>query len=207
MTQLEIIFNIKNLIGGGLQSDDFDLSDRQLAFIVDYYRAKIIKQDIDRGVFNSSRYAQNLIIPIDPECKAFKVPTTITMLGGSEFTYVGTKTTPFQYAEFNALKWLRSAKYTGNDPKYYVEDGYIKLENPTSKMINRIYTSAVYENPFEAVSCSETSCDLYDFKYPMPLAKVDLIVKLIAETELSVLRAIPKDTLNDGQDQLEGVQS
>ena len=56
----EIIFNAKNLISGGIQSDDMNLSDSQLSFIIDYYRAKLFKQKQDRGTFDKQMFTQNL---------------------------------------------------------------------------------------------------------------------------------------------------
>jgi len=44
----EIIYNIKNLIAGGIQSDDQDLSDLQLAYIINYYRARLFKQEQEK---------------------------------------------------------------------------------------------------------------------------------------------------------------
>ena len=44
----KIIYNIKNLYSGGIQSDDINLSDAQLAHIINYYRAKLIKQEQEK---------------------------------------------------------------------------------------------------------------------------------------------------------------
>ena len=41
----EIIYNIKNLRAGGVQSDDTQLSDRQYMFIINYYRSKLMRQE------------------------------------------------------------------------------------------------------------------------------------------------------------------
>ena len=56
----EIIYNIKNLMAGGIESDDEDLSNAQLAFIIGYYRAKLLKQDQEKGRFDKALYVQNL---------------------------------------------------------------------------------------------------------------------------------------------------
>ena len=60
MLQSEIIYNVKNLLAGGILSDDLDLSISQMAFIIDYYRARLVKQDQDKGRFNTELYIQNL---------------------------------------------------------------------------------------------------------------------------------------------------
>ena len=56
----EIVYNIKNLIGGGINSDDLNLRDSQFAFIIAYYRSKLLKQDQDKGRDNLELYKQNL---------------------------------------------------------------------------------------------------------------------------------------------------
>ena len=48
MTLGEIIYNAKNLLNKGQSTDDFNLSDRQWSFIVNYYRAKLVKQQLQK---------------------------------------------------------------------------------------------------------------------------------------------------------------
>ena len=44
----EIVYDLKNIIRGGLQSDDEMISDRQIEFQVDSLRAQYIRQDINK---------------------------------------------------------------------------------------------------------------------------------------------------------------
>lgn len=198
----EIVYNIKNLVGGGLQSDDFKLSDRQIAFIVNYYRAKLIKQEIDKGSRRSmDSFKQKITVEYDPSCGGFPVPDTIETTFGFDFSYVGTNAVQFQYAQSSTTKWLSSSKYTGSAPRYYSRGGFIFLTHQPTKNLKRIIVEGVFEDPKQAQDCGEP-CGL-DFDYPMPLDRVDLIVKLIAETEFQVLLSIAPDTLNDGEGQIE----
>lgn len=198
----EIVYNIKNLIGGGLQSDDFKLSDRQIAFIVNYYRAKLIKQEMDKGVRRSAdSFKQKITVEYDADCGGFPVPDTLETTFGFDFTYVGTKAVQFQYAQANTTKWLQSSKYTGDAPRYFSRDGFIYLTKQPTKNLKRIIVEGVFEDPKAAQDC-HNPCGL-DFDYPMPLDRVDLIVKLIAESEFQVLLSIAPDTLNDSEGQIE----
>ena len=44
----EIVYDIKNIIRGGMQSDDEIISDRQIEFQVNSLRAQFIRQDINK---------------------------------------------------------------------------------------------------------------------------------------------------------------
>ena len=48
-TLKEIIYNIKNLQGRGEFTDDLKLSDRQLEFIIDHFRAELAAQKANTG--------------------------------------------------------------------------------------------------------------------------------------------------------------
>ena len=45
----EITYNIKNLVSGGVASDDSDISNRQIKFMVHYHRANLLMQYTDNG--------------------------------------------------------------------------------------------------------------------------------------------------------------
>ena len=44
----EIVYDLKNIIRGGLQSDDEMISDRQIEFQINSLRAQFIRQDINK---------------------------------------------------------------------------------------------------------------------------------------------------------------
>jgi len=56
----EIVYNIKNLLAGGIESDDENLSNAQVGFMVGYYRSKLFKQEADKGRLSKERWVQNL---------------------------------------------------------------------------------------------------------------------------------------------------
>jgi len=221
----EIIYNIKNLIAGGIQSDDVDLSDAQMAFIVSYYRAKLLKQDQDKGRMNKEMYIQNLgkvsLIQADKnECcdidacilrTATKVPKPLETYRGINITYVGNLYgKPFQRYYHNSVLWSFSAKWTAKEPKWYYQNGYIYLINPPTKMLKYINIQGIFEKPEEAVSFRTCDCPenneecfrSYDFEYPMPQHQVDLLVKMIAETELRILTSLSPDIANNSLSQI-----
>lgn len=226
----EIIYNIKNLISGGIQSDDFNLSNEQLSFIVGYYRAKLVKQDQDKGRFNKSLYVQNLgAVPLttadkneccEGECilrTVLKIPSPLETYKGLNITFVGTLNgMPFDKQEHNSIIWNKAAKYTGKESKWYYQNGYIYLVNPPTMLLDTINIQGIFEDPtlaekFRVCDCPDTNQDCssvfptMDYEYPLPLHHVDTIVKLVAETELRILTSLPNDLSNDSLDQVTSV--
>lgn len=225
MLASEIIYNIKNLIAGGVQSDDTNLSNRQLMFIIDYYRAKLLKQDQQKGRFTQSLYIQNLgCVPLELSDKndncaiddcilqtKNKLPTPLETTHGVNITFVGTSNgTPFQMKPHNAMFWKRAAKWTGKETSWYYQAGRIKLVDPPTMMFSDMNVQGIFERPLEAVEFRSCDCpdnglecfSGFDFEYPIPLHHVDIIVKLVAETELRILSSIPVDNANNSVNQL-----
>lgn len=215
----EIVYNIKNLMAGGVQSDDNPLSDTQLGFIVGYYRARLLKQDIEKKRFNKTSFVQNLgsipLIQADKnECcnitscilrTSIAIPKPIS--SDVNITFVGTiDGRPFDRQLANVVYWNKHAKYTGKEPKWYYQNGYIYIVNAPG-MIGYINIQGVFEDPLYAAqtacSCNEgTDCGSLDFEYNMPLHYVDIIVKMVAETEMKILMGLPHDITNDSMAQL-----
>ncbi len=201
MTLSVIIYNIKNLLNKGQSTDDFNLSDRQWSFIVNYYRAKLIKQQLVKGKL-SDKFKQRTVLTYNASTGAFDLPSEVIEDG---ISYVGTHEKQFNKVKFNALPFRKFAKVTSKWPRWYHAPKAIRLENENSRVVKKLRVEAVFEDPKAVEECDNPKCGL-DFEYPLPLNYVDLIVKLIAETELRVLTSIPGDVQNDGINQLEQLQ-
>lgn len=225
----KIVYNIRNLIAGGILSDDENLSKLQVAFMVNYYRAKLLKQDQDKGHVAQTSYIQNLgvvdIIQADKneccqlgfttECilrTKFKVPKPLETRQGLNLTFVGLLDgTPFTKETHNSTFWSFASKYTGKLPKWYYFNGYIYLVNPVSIMLDAINIQGIFEEPlvanqFKSCDCPGNEIDCgktfssYDFDYPIPMHQVDIVVKMVAQTEVALLRSIPNDISNNSVD-------
>jgi hypothetical protein len=226
MLHSELIYNIKNLLSGGKQSDDQFISDRQLAFIINYYRAKLFKEDEQKGRFNKELYIQNLgkvtLIKADKnECTCeidscilrteFKIPIPLETKGGINITFVGLLNgKPFTKTYHNVLPWKRASKYTGKLPKYYYQNGYIYIIDPPTSMMTYINIQGIFEVPEKAINFRTCDCpqnnedcfSSFDYDYPLPQHHVDTVVKLISQTEIRLLMAIPTSTTNNSMDQI-----
>lgn len=214
-------------MAGGIESDDENLSNEQLAFMIGYYRSKLLKQDQEKGRLDKQLYVQNLgHVPIQQaeknECcegdcilrTSEKIPKPLETYKGLNITFVGTANgRPFDQQTHNAIWWNKAAKYTGKEPKWYYQNGYLYLINPPSMMIDNINIQGIFEDPmvaekFRTCDCPDNDGDCaenfesFDFQYPLPMHHVDTIVKLVAETELRLLSSFPTDISNDSIDQV-----
>lgn len=217
-TLREIVYNIKNLMGKGLQSDDQLPSDRQYAFMVDYYRAKIVKESIEKNK-SISPYIQNLgsveLIEADPHecCDGYdcilrtkrKIPDFITANGKEVATYVGTrdKSFLFQQTYYTRSYWDAFARYTGNMPKWYYQSPYLYILNPPDPAMRMMNIQGVFEDPEEAENWRDCECEGTDckkglnFEYPFEDNMLDVLYKMMIQTELNLLLTVPEDQIND----------
>lgn len=221
----EIIYNIKNLISGGINSDDLNIRDSQFAFIVSYYRNKLLKQDQDKGRVSLDLYKQNLgkveIVMADKnDCcdidacilrTKYRVPKPTETNRGLGITFVGLiGGMPFQKELHNSVMWGGGSKYTSRVSKWYYRDGYIYLVNPPTNELKWINIEGIFEKPEEAIKFRTCDCpdneencfDSLDFEYPLPAHHTDTVVKMIADTELKMLTGLSKDDTNNGEDEL-----
>jgi len=197
----EIVYNIKNLISKGQSTDDFVLSDRQWSFIVNYYRAKLIRQGQQKGTLDE-KFKQRTIISFNPETGAFDLPSDLVNGG---ITYVGTNEKQFTEVKFGALQYKKYAKVTSKWPRWYHVPKAIRLVNENSRVVKKLRIEAFFEDPKTVEECENPKCGM-DFEYPLPMNYVDALLKMITESELRLLLSIPTDTENDGLNQLEKEQ-
>ncbi len=220
----ELIFQIKNIRSGGIQSDDTKLSDEQILDQINYYRAKIVRQEIDRGGLLDPLLVQSLSKGNGLEVERVKfnrgeplsgrtvfrtkdkLPRAIATTKNNLVTFVGDnllgksyqRTTPYKVQ----LDVTRSI--TGLVPKWFEFDEriYIINEDPLTNIVVQL----VAENPLKVIEFNGelNIYNPFDIEYPISDTMRDSLYKLIADTELKIL-GITDDT-NDGQDSLTNKQ-
>jgi hypothetical protein len=220
----QIIFNLRNLRRAGRLSDDDAISDRQWAFIVNYYRARLIKQDIQKSRLISGNIVQNLgqvtLIEADKnECCdimdcvlriELPIPSAVDTDQYPLITYVGllNGTKSFQRTTYERAIYDQHATYTGKQPKWYQSGRFIYIINPPSKALKYINIQGVFEDPAAAIKYRTCDCPGnnescytgFDFEYPLPIDKIDTINKMIMEAEAKFANILPQDKSNDTND-------
>jgi hypothetical protein len=205
----EVIFNIQNLKSGFLQSDDNKLSDRQVAFIVNYYRAKLCDQQLSKGKTLSNYFYQTIQ---DVEFEHFKtaigecilrskkeIPQVISSDFKDMFTYVGPMdgSKKFDEVNFNDLQTLAYSKYSSKYPKFCIKDRFMYIYLPPTLNLNKLMVRGVFESP-EKVD-SFTAFRGFNFEYPISGKMLDTIYKMIIDSEFKLGITIPQDEENDGK--------
>ena len=220
----KIIYNIRNSKKGGILSDDDKITDRQLAFIIGYYRAMLIKQDLDKGI--KPAYASKQTLPAvemeqvdkSSDCSApvgcytvrSKEPiiNPIDTKKGVAITYVGTVDgeESFQFQSESRSRWSRFSTYTASLRKAYLKDGYLYIVNDI--IIEVVQVQGIFENPELAskykncCGCTDP-CFTYDSTYPIEDSRIPLINELIFKNEMNLLSMAPQDTTNDTSDRVQ----
>lgn len=212
MTLQEIVYDIQNTVFSGIQSDDNPISNKQIVYLINYYRTVLIKQKMDKSYHIDGSYVQDLkeIKVIETEdsdllikgCNLYKteekIPNWIVDNTRPLLTNVGSGTRcTFQFCTRQALKYYKNSKLTGNSPRYFVAGNDIYFY--TKEDIETINISGVFEEPdkVKLFNNEVTEFDYYNFIYPVPAQIVPIIKDLIFTKDLKVLMSIPKDLTND----------
>jgi len=117
-----IIQNIKNLKAGGIQNRDIELSDRQYAFIISYYRSLLLRREIEQGRKAKGNWIQNLgqvsFVKADmndccdiEDCiirTELQIPSPIEVYDTDLITYVGTTDHRMPFQRTTTMSFWRS---------------------------------------------------------------------------------------------------
>lgn len=225
----EIVATLRDLPRRGYgDSDDNRYTDRQLAFIVNYYRATLLKRDKDKGKYVTEYYVQDLgkveLIQSDPHGNCVvdknigcilrtkeKIPVPVDTNSQSLITFVGTlEGNQFQRTNYNKSKFGIYSKYSGRLTKWYQLDEYIYIVNPPTQALKYINIQGVFEDPIKAnlfrqngFNCEGENCydeANFDFEYPMSLTLVDTIYKMYTSSEINTANMLPPEIVNDTSD-------
>ena len=216
----EIIYNIKNLKGGGIETDDSELTRRQLEFIINHFRAEIIGQ---RAVQRKSlegfyQEIENIKLESTRDFKALRndvvvlkskkqLPGLVTSnSGGYIIQHVGYRDDfyGFQKTYQNVFNLDLENPYIQN--VYFIVNNYLYIATKTDSNLKEVFVRTVAENPRELLDFVEV--DLmrgYDWNYPIPNDQIGQLNSLIVNNEYKWMNMLPSDLLNNGkEDKLQG---
>jgi len=216
----EIIYQIKNIKSGGIQSDDVKISDEQIVDQINYYRAKLIRQEVDRGGKVDPLLIQSLLGTGDNGLEVervkfnrgqplsgktvfkakLKLPKAISTSKNNLVMFVGDNLLgrPYQRSTPYKVQLDVTRSITGLVPKWFEfnESIYVITEDPLTNLVVQL----VAENPLVVLEFNNQldPYNPFDIEYPLSSTMIDSIYKLMADTEDKIL-GITDDT-NDGQD-------
>ena len=217
----EIVYDLKNIIRGGLQSDDEMISDRQIEFQVDSLRAQFIRQDINKrrsisdnikqvihcldvapvsgttcglsNDMNIMRYKKKITNPIETSHNDL-----ITAIGPT-----GILSTNFHMIPYNRAPWAGNNRYTKRMTFAFLLDNFVYITGPESDMLDTIKVEGVWQTPrdIEYYTKSDgTPCyDAETDEYPLSTSMLDLIKQNMIAINLQPLVQMPTDISNNAK--------
>lgn len=225
MKAKELIYNLQNLRAKGVQSQSNDLSDEQIMFMIDYYRAMLIRQQFDKNNNVGINLEQDLgIVELENVDKSFylsncnnfetscikrskfEIPSILETKTEHYLNYVGTVdlSSSFQNTTYNKIKWDLLSKYTKDRNKTFNLNNHIYVYSLNKSLkyirVRGVFNSTVEVRKYLQISGQLDTLDIYDFDYPLSPHMIDTITKMIIQTEFNILSVVPKDTLNDSKE-------
>lgn len=217
MTLKEIIYNVSNLKAGGVKSDDVKMSDEQYASIIHYYRAKLIRQEIDRGMKLDPMLIQPLL-DVEVERVAFSrgqplsgktvyrttklIPRAVATKGSNLVVFVGDNLlgSAFQRTTATKVQFDTFRPYTSLNPKWFEFNDHIYVV--TEDSLTNIVIQLVAENPYRVLKFTNSInvFDPFEYEYPISITMLDSVYKLMADMD-NIYSGVSEDDLNDGLDE------
>lgn len=219
LTAREIVQNFKNLVAAGRPSDEVRISDRQWLFNLDHQRARLLRQQMEKGQSINEAFVQEVgVLDEDTQERTVAIkkqkcgrwytqnpiPGAVECYQQNLLTFVGTPGGhAFQKTNAQRAEWEQYAKYTKRRPKWYQLGNTIYLVTPPSPGINQVAIRGVFENPRAVHVYNGTELDALDylnFPYPISRTALDTITKMLVDGELKLALALPYDYQNDGRE-------
>lgn len=220
-TLKEIVYDIKNIIRGGMQSDDEVISDRQIEFQIHSLRAQFIRQDINKRRTISDNIKQvihclevepvsgttcglssDLIIVRSKE----KIPNAIETSHQDLVTAIGPTgilSVNFHMIPYNRAPWAGNNRYTKKMTFAFVLDSFVYIIGPEAERLQKIKVEGVWQNPKDIEEYKKDDGSLsYDAEheeYPLSTSMLDLIKQSMLATNMQPLVQMPTDLTNNSK--------
>jgi hypothetical protein len=215
VTMNKMVYDIKNLIGGGIQSDDNQPSDRQVAYWINQTRALLIRQEFSKRGKIHDAWIQHFIMEfeevnasIDPNCypdcndkvwkSKCKFPVTIQR--GHKNGVVAVLSidgrTSFTQTSFHRQQWHQHSKYTKSSNRWYIKGEYLYVIGHKPKTLQ---ISALLEEPEEIKNCAKCKpedCYTWDSPYPITMEMAAKVTDVLLK-KMGIIMEAPQDVNNN----------
>jgi hypothetical protein len=214
----KIIYTIQELRSKFSQSDDNPLSDRQVLFILNYYRSFLIRQDMEKGRPLSPFIIQELTLDLEKVDKGIgfttndkilrtkiEIPKPIEGHMHDYLTYVGRADFEDRWTQLD-LQSLKSVSYTrhaGRFPRWFAREHKIYVKFPPTCTVSKLLVRGVFEEPELVAKLAGKILPFQgqEWDYPISNNMLSTIIKMLEDSEFRFTFAIPKDNENDGSQQ------
>ena len=210
MSLNQLIDNILLIARNSNIGESEHLSRIQIEKWIIYYRALLIKQDLDKDRYVDDLY-KTTIGPIHLD-KVETVPGKIVYVGDKELPklisfnkssgIVAVKDmygNMIQLGDYTKAKYQKYRKATCGDYIAWEHNNKIFVEGD-SNQLEYIMVDVIMEDPTQEKECFDP-----DEEFPIPGSRIPLITQMIMDKELRVLTQMPSDTTNNSQDDNQNV--
>jgi len=215
----EIVYDIKNIIRGGVQSDDDIISDRQIEFQVHSLRAQFIRQDINKRRSISDNIKQLIYcLEVEPVSGSTcglsddvkivrskkKIPSSVETAHQNLVTAIGPTgilSANFHMIPYNRAPWAGNNRYTQRMTFAFLLDGFVYILGPESELLENIKVEGVWQDPTkigEYTKSDDSLCyDVETDEYPLSTSMLDLIKQAMLAQNLQPMIQMPTDRSNN----------
>lgn len=200
-TRNEIVYTIANALSGGRSENNTKHSLRQIAFTVDYYRALLLRRDLDK-YGRQVDFEQDLgEIPLQSgpsetifTTAAVPVPVRLRYTLPLKVYNPNTLDT-IPVVDYAAGQWLKYRAYTAGKAYAWYRSGKIYISNPPAIMaevpdapVDTVNVRGIFESPSDVHRFLNPSSPTYTGNEPYPVTSdlVEQIVKGILSGEMRI---------------------
>ena len=227
----ELVQRIQSLYSKGVQSDDSRLKPRQIYSKLTTVRAKLISQQAKkRQKINQWNYQTLPCIELveasiyDCSClpqlgcnvlrSKYQIPKPLTDLDKHLIQSVSTIDGSILYGEtiLSQLKYRKGAKYTHNNPQYWIDNNYLFVTDKTGEGPKALRMSYIAEDPLAIESfinyCDETCVDcedcesVLDKEFAIDNNLVDTLIEMSIQELVILFSQSKEDMRNDTRDDI-----
>lgn len=211
-----LIYDIINIARANNVSSSETVSFNQVESWIHEYRAKLLKQDLDKGKYANPDYIQTLeaikIIPAEaPERTILKSGTFVFRTSQQLPKTIDLNFKPGIIGVEDVLgneihlmpqgrtQWQKFKKYTATDTYAWLSNQYIYIACPS--ILHYISVRGIFEIPTEAGNFTNELISKPVFtmssKYPIPINMIPTLKQMIFENEFKVSLSVGSDKSNN----------
>ena len=193
---------VDSIADGFNRSLDIAFKER-LKFVVKYWRARLIKQEIDKSNYNDLFY-HTIIVPLQKvdiidDCAIVagcnvlrsvdKIPAPVRNKGVRSFAYVGSGTgnTRFEQVNLESLQIKLSSKYRKNTIFFDYRNDYLYIYNNLKLEFAAVRGVFADLDALKKFQCRDGICYSDNEKFPLPEDMVALLVNGLLSSELRMI--------------------